>query len=116
MLDAYVLNLVLFSVMLVIFNVALNHRVNRRTADLRAATAHLRQEIEERKRVEESLRESEATLRTLINGNPESVFLIDTHGVILAANDILAMRFGKSPDAIIGRRIDDLMPAEIARE
>ena len=46
------------------------------------------------KQAEEALRESEATLRTLIEANPESLFLLDTRGVVLAASKVAAQRLG----------------------
>jgi PAS domain-containing protein len=40
----------------------------------------------------EALREREETLRVLINSNPESLLLLDTQGVVLAANETVAQR------------------------
>jgi PAS domain S-box-containing protein len=71
-------------------------------------------DITDSKKNEEALRASEMTLRTLINGYPESLFLIDRKGTILAANEIMAQRLGHSVAEIIGTCIDDLMPAEVA--
>ncbi len=59
-------------------------------------------DVTERRRAEEALKESEATLRTLIEANPESLFLLDTRGVILAASKVAAQRLDKSLEEIIG--------------
>ena len=59
-------------------------------------------DVTERRRAEEALKESEATLRTLIEANPESLFLLDTRGVILAASRVAAQRLDKSLEEIIG--------------
>ena len=44
------------------------------------------EDITARKQAEEALEKREVTLRTLIEANPESLLLLDTRGVILAAN------------------------------
>jgi len=45
------------------------------------------EDISERKRAEESLRNSERTLRALIDASPESMMLLDTEGTVLITND-----------------------------
>ena len=64
---------------------------------------------------EEALRESEATLRALINAPTDSVLLLDTRGVILDLNKIAAERLGKSRDELIGTLADDSLPEDIAK-
>jgi two-component system, cell cycle sensor histidine kinase and response regulator CckA len=73
-------------------------------------------DITTHKRAEEALRESEATLRTLIESNPESLFLLDTRGVILAASKVAAQRLDKSLDEIIGADAFALVPPEVGRK
>ncbi len=60
------------------------------------------EDVTDRKRAEEALRESEQTLRTLINANPEALFLVDAKGNILAANETLAKDLGKKLDDLTG--------------
>ena len=71
------------------------------------------EDISERKRVEAGLRNSERTLRTLIDASPESIFLIDTDETILCANATMAQHFGTTADKIVGHTSYDLVPPEL---
>jgi PAS domain S-box-containing protein len=73
-------------------------------------------EITDRKKAEQALKESEATLRTLIEANPESLFLLDTRGVILAASHVAAQRLGKSLEEIIGTDLHGMLPPEVSKK
>lgn len=53
----------------------LEHRVEKRTAELEQANKQLRQEIKERKQVEQMLRESEAKFRTLAETTAAGIFI-----------------------------------------
>ncbi len=70
--------------------------------------------ITDRKRAEEALRESERTLRTLIDASPEAIFLMGTDGTVLIANETLAHRLGRTVDEITGHKVFDFLPAEVA--
>ncbi len=72
-------------------------------------------DITERKAMETSLRESEATLRALLKASPESFFLIDANGIILAANEIIAARLNLTDTDITGKDIFSLLPPEVAQ-
>jgi PAS domain S-box-containing protein len=72
-------------------------------------------DINERKRTENTLHESEVTARALINAPTDSVLLIDDQGMILALNEIAASRFGKRGDELVGTMSYDLLPKEIAQ-
>jgi PAS domain S-box-containing protein len=72
-------------------------------------------DITERKIAENSLRESEATARALINAPTDSVILADSKGVILAINETAASRFGKRSDEVVGVLGDDLLPEDLAQ-
>ena len=60
------------------------------------------QDLTERKRMEQALRDSEANARALLEAPTDSVFLIDRSGMIYACNETGARRFGKRPDELIG--------------
>ena len=72
-------------------------------------------DITQRRETEEALEKSEAILRTLIEANPESLFLMDTQGMVLAANRVMARRLGKSPEEILGTSIYEHSPPAVAR-
>jgi PAS domain S-box-containing protein len=77
-------------------NLQLEERVQSRTARLRAVNQTLREEIAERKRVEEALRQSEATARenekklsTLFELLPVGISFLDLEGQIIQMNSAL---------------------------
>jgi|GEM_PF-457025 PAS domain S-box-containing protein len=72
------------------------------------------QDITARKQTEEALRESEGTLRTLINANPEGLFLMDSEGIILAANETIARRLGKDVEELVGSCVYQFLPPDTA--
>jgi diguanylate cyclase (GGDEF)-like protein/PAS domain S-box-containing protein len=72
-------------------------------------------DVTERKRAEEALRESEETLRALINAPTDSVLLLDSRGMILDLNEIAAERLGKNRDELIGTLAEDSLPVDIAK-
>jgi diguanylate cyclase (GGDEF)-like protein/PAS domain S-box-containing protein len=73
------------------------------------------EDITEHKRVEESLRESENTLRVWLNAIQESAFLVNPDGIILAANTTVAQRMNHTVAEMLGTNIFDLVPPEVAR-
>ena len=74
---------------------------------------HVR-DITERHLAEQALKESEGRFRTLIEDSPESLFLTDVQGTILAASRVAARRLGKNLEEIIGAPLFDLFPPEVA--
>src|SRR5208337_5436017 len=50
-----------------------------------------------------------------LNAIPESIFLIGTGGVIVAANETSAKRLGKGLDELIGSKMSELLPAEVVK-
>jgi len=72
-------------------------------------------DITEYKRSEKALRESETTLRSLINAPTDSVMVLDTKGNILDINETAARRFGKRKEELIGSLADSILPEELAK-
>jgi len=73
-------------------------------------------DISERKQAEIALRESRGVLRTIIDANPEALFLLDTEGQVIDANETLAKRFNKTVPEIVGTSIFDVMSGEVLLE
>jgi len=62
-------------------------------------------DVTERKRAEEALRDSLETASAMLNAATESFTLIDAEGLVLAANETFARRLGRPLDGIIGTSI-----------
>ncbi|MBN1397459.1 MAG: PAS domain S-box protein, partial [Bacteroidetes bacterium] len=72
------------------------------------------EDITMQKQADEALRESEETAQALLNSTKEAAYLIDTDQRIIAVNEAGAQRFGRSIVELIGLRIADLLPPELA--
>jgi diguanylate cyclase (GGDEF)-like protein/PAS domain S-box-containing protein len=72
-------------------------------------------DISERKISEQLLQESENNLRALLNAVTESFFLMNKDGIILAANETMAKRYGLDMDMLVGSCIYDLIEPDIAQ-
>jgi PAS domain S-box-containing protein len=77
-------------------NAELDERVRQRTALLHAR--------------EEQLRESEATIRTLLDTASQAILAIDTGGSIVIANRKVGEMFGYAVDELIGQQHEILLP------
>ncbi|MFZ5808227.1 MAG: GAF domain-containing protein [Chloroflexota bacterium] len=84
-------------------------------AELVSTFADLAWDIAIQKRAEESLRQSNDTAQALLNAATDSVFLLDQHGRVIAANQTTAQQLGTTTDKLIGSVIYDLLPKEIAQ-
>ncbi len=71
-------------------------------------------DITERKKAEAELRESEKRLRTLIGAIPDAVFFKDAAGRHIIANRANEDIYGLSPEMMIGKMVEDLLPPEMA--
>jgi PAS domain S-box-containing protein len=72
-------------------------------------------DITDRKLAEHALIQSENTARALLNAPTDNFLLIDSKGVILAANKVAAASLHKSVDEVVGKTFLDLIPARIAQ-
>ena len=71
-------------------------------------------DITERKRTEEALWENAETVKALLNVCPDSIFMVNPEGILIAMNSGGLKRLGRSSDEIIGHHISDLIPADVA--
>ncbi len=93
----------------------LEERVRQRTADLNQLNERLEQDILQRQQAEEALRESEKSLRGLLDANPESLLLVDKELTVITANQTTAQRLGKRLDELIGVRLYDLFSRDLSK-
>jgi len=87
-------------------NAELDARVQERTEQLKRANQTLEAE-------RDSLQQSEATIRALLNAVTEVLFLTRTDGTILALNDTAAKRFGKTTEEAVGLNLKELLEPEV---
>lgn len=92
---------------LILMNSILNHRVHKKTAELRS-------EVSERKQAVKALRESDAHLHTLINTIPDLVWLKDIEGVYLFCNSKFERLYGAKEKDIIGKTDYDFVDKDLA--
>jgi two-component system, chemotaxis family, CheB/CheR fusion protein len=64
----------------------------------------------ERRRAEEALRESEARLRSVIDGVGDAIIIIDAEGWIKSVNSATVKMFGFSQEELLGKDVAALMP------
>ncbi len=71
------------------------------------------QDITERKRTEEALRESEERLRVMVESALNGIVMVDASGKILLANARLETQFGYEVGELLGQSVDRLIPQRL---
>jgi PAS domain S-box-containing protein len=91
-------------------------KTQERTAELVTITEKLMQEIGERKKIEEALKEVNLRFLTLINAIPDIVFFKDAHGRHLIVNKATEEFHGLSQKDIIGKTCESFLPLDLAEQ
>ncbi|WP_214084384.1 PAS domain S-box protein [Methanoculleus sp.] len=87
----------------------LEDRVRERTAELAESNVRLRAEVEERKRAEEKLRESEERYRSVFATSHAVMLIIDPEtGDIVDANPAASAYYGYPRDGLTGMKISEI--------
>jgi len=73
-------------------------------------------EINERRKVEEELRQSENKYRVLVENLPQRIFLKDRNGVYISCNENYARDLGINPKKIVGKTDYDFFPKNLAEK
>lgn len=68
-------------------------------------------DIDNSKKAEAALRESENAIRALLDAAPQGIVATDSEGRIVTFNDVAQQMFGYARQEILGRSIDVLLPA-----
>lgn len=80
------------------------------------ATDRLTREVEERRRVEATLRQSDARMRGVFQAVIDGIVIIDEFGVIDTVNLAASRIFGWSPEELVGQNVSMLMPEPFQSE
>lgn len=88
---------------------------NDRTAELAHTVDCLKEEILERGKIEERLREQSHFLQTLIDAIPLPIFYKDCCGIYLGCNTAFSRYIGIPKGKIIGERVSGVAPPELAK-
>ncbi|MDY7075513.1 MAG: PAS domain S-box protein [Chloroflexota bacterium] len=87
----------------------LDELVQERTAELTAANERLQQEIAERQRVEEALRESEERYHGIFNAALDGIVILHSNGVVLDVNPAYCQMLGYSYEDLIGMQTEEVI-------
>lgn len=64
---------------------------------------------------EQALEQSQRILRSLVDGNPESLYLVDRNATVLIANSTFARRLNKGLSQVTGSSLDELFNPDVAQ-
>ncbi|MDD5562374.1 MAG: PAS domain S-box protein [Thermoanaerobaculaceae bacterium] len=90
--------------------VNVNMTVIRDAAGLPFRTVATIEDIDERRRTEEALRESEERYRTLVAHSPDGIFLVDLNGRFLSVNDAICYDLGFTEAEMLTMSVWDVVP------
>jgi PAS domain S-box-containing protein len=96
-------------------NMELEKRVSERTDQLMKMVEKLRNEIHERKRVEETLNETQVLFSSLFESAPDAILLVDRQGVIGHVNAQAEILFGYTRQELVGSSVDQLLPQHLQK-
>ncbi len=83
---------------------------------LEEKNAQLEQEVTERKRAEEALRETNVRLNTLIDAIPDVIYFKDARGRNLLVNKAFEKLVGLEKEKILGKTVEQLLPPDLAEQ
>lgn len=89
---------------------------HQRVSLLRDANARLSREVEERRRTELALRESEELFRGVIDNSPVCITVKDLDRRYRFTNAVFAQWYGRDSVSMHGRHVSEIHPPEAARE
>ena len=90
--------------------------ITKRTRELAAMNVRLQNEIAERERGENALKESEAHYQSLVDTVPMNILRKNLEGRITFGNRLYCETMGIPQDRIVGKTDFDLFPEELARK
>ncbi|MGD9034177.1 MAG: PAS domain S-box protein [Desulfobacteraceae bacterium] len=94
----------------------LEQKVKERTAEVAETNENLIEEIKERRRVEEALRESEKRYRELVDNATEIIYLTDANGYFTFINPTAIRITGYSEEELIGKLYLELIRKDYRKD
>ncbi|QXE88968.1 response regulator [Geomonas subterranea] len=94
--------------------IVLRRMVEERTRELSATNARLQTEVVERKHAEQALLASEEKLRSIFASLTDVILVLDAEGRYLEIAPTSTKRLYRPPDELVGRKIPDVFPGELA--
>jgi PAS domain S-box-containing protein len=88
-------------------------RLHRNSTDLDQRARRLENEIAERQRVEEALRQSEGKYRHIINAAADAIISLDEHGLVCEFNSAAEQMFGFTKAELLGHPLTPIMPPHL---
>ena len=82
----------------------------------RGVTYGVARDVTQRRKIEDSLRLSDETLRAFLNAIGESAYIINADGIVLEHNEPFAECLGMTGRSLRGRSLFDLLPSEDIRK
>jgi len=76
----------------------------------------IKQDISDRKESEETLKDSETRIRTIVNTAVDGIITANDRGIIQSFNPAAEKLFGYTQDEVIGRNLNTLMPSPYREE
>ena len=87
----------------------LEREVQKRTGELEDTVTQLRQTVDALNTAKDEIARQREYFRSLFNGTPEAVVLLDQQGLVVDFNPAFVTLFGLSLEAARGRHIDDII-------
>lgn len=94
----------------------LEQRVRERTAALEQTNEALQKEIAERRRAEETLRQQQMLLQSLMDNIPDCIYFKDEHSRFIRVNRAFGQWCGVSPDEVVGKTDFHIFTSEHAQQ
>ena len=92
-------------IMILVWNRSLKRQIELRTEKLETINVQLKNEIDDRKKAEESLKESKDNYRILFDNAPDLIIVINTEGIFLDLNKKFEQESGYSREEMIGKSV-----------
>lgn len=89
----------------------LEQSVKKRTMQLETSNHQLLHEVEERRKAQRALQDSEALLNRIFEFAPDAMIIVNREGKIVRVNQQAETLFGNERESLIGKSIESLIPA-----